>query len=401
MKIRTAFSSMLYICSLSVNASTCIFDNKYINTDEYRNLYIQSEINIQSKEDNLLGLLPSIYVNSGQSASNNNGFKGPEFNSASISLSQAVYSGGYFIKNNERIENDQQLIHIKMKEARIKFILDAFTAIQQLKSTNTLISTYSKYLEYYRVESKRADYLYKQGELSELELKLRTNNIKKYERILANLKTDIVNLEWELKNKYFTPPQEINNINLEEVKKCKTDSFTSIAKQASIIENKIALNNYEIEKSSYYPSLSLSFSLMPKNGGTLRDISIKEGAYGVSMNLNIPVSGIFKLSSLAERHRITMSQINVNKDNINNELNSKRREMEYKLEIEKSNLEEYISELHASQEKLDYLRSRIYDNKIDIMNYINEANNIYSIENQISDAKNKIEIYKAYSFYID
>ncbi|CAD6176062.1 ABC transporter membrane protein AatA [Escherichia coli] len=389
------------MCSLNVNASACIFDNKYINTDEYRDYHIQSEMNTQSKEDNLLGLLPSIYINSGQSASNNNGFKGPEFNSASISLSQSVYSGGYFIKNNERIENDQQLIHIKMKEARIKFILDAFTAVQQLKSTNTLINTYSKYLEYYKVESKRADYLYKQGELSELELKLRTNNIKKYERISASLKTDVINLERELKNKYFIPPQEINSINLEEVKKCKTDSFASIAKQASIVENKKALNNYEMEKTSYYPSLSLSFSLMPKNGGTLRDINIKEGAYGVSMNLSIPVSGIFKLSSLAERHRITMSQVSLNKDKTHNELNSKRMELEYKLKTEENNLEEYVSELHTSREKLDYLRSRVYDNKIDIMNYINEVNNIYSIENKISDAKNKIEIYKAYFFYID
>ncbi|WP_201478834.1 TolC family protein [Escherichia coli] len=401
MKLRIAFSGMFYMCSLNVNASACIFDNKYINTDEYRDYHIQSEMNTQSKEDNLLGLLPSIYINSGQSASNNNGFKGPEFNSASISLSQSVYSGGYFIKNNERIENDQQLIHIKMKEARIKFILDAFTAVQQLKSTNTLINTYSKYLEYYKVESKRADYLYKQGELSELELKLRTNNIKKYERISASLKTDVINLERELKNKYFIPPQEINSINLEEVKKCKTDSFASIAKQASIVENKKALNNYEMEKTSYYPSLSLSFSLMPKNGGTLRDINIKEGAYGVSMNLSIPVSGIFKLSSLAERHRITMSQVSLNKDKTHNELNSKRMELEYKLKTEENNLEEYVSELHTSREKLDYLRSRVYDNKIDIMNYINEVNNIYSIENKISDAKNKIEIYKAYFFYID
>ncbi len=399
--LRIVFLGVFYLWSENSEASTCIFDKKYKNTSEYINYNIEEEINNVSKKDNMLELLPDIYISSGQSASNNNSFKSPEFNSAGISISQTVYAGGFFFKNIERAKNNEQSINIKRKEARIKFILDAFSAIQKLKNTNALIETYNKHLEHYRTESMRDNYLYKQGDLSELELKLKNNNIKKYEKISENLKHDATNIEWELKSKFFILPHEAQKIDLNEVKKCKTDSFFSIAKQTNFIENKVALNNYEMEKSSYYPSLSLSLNLTPKHGGTLRDISIKEGAYGISMNLNIPVSGILKLSSLEERHKITISQINANKDKRNSELNAKRKELEYKLKIEENNLKEYINELNASNLKLNYLNSSSHDNKTNIVNYINESNNIYSLENKISNAKNEIEIYKAYIFYID
>lgn len=399
--LRLALLIISYLCAINSDASMCILDEKYRKTPEYRDYNVEEGINIVSKEDNLLELLPDVYISSGQSASNNHGFRSPEFNSAGISISQTIYAGGYFSKNNERIENNQQNIQIKIKEGRIKFILDAFSNIQKLKNAKALIDIYNKYLDYYRIESKRAHYMYKQGELSELELKLRDNNIKKYEKISEGLRNEAINIEWELRNKFFIYPQEIEKIDLPEIKKCKTDSFASIARQANLIESKTALNNYEIEKSSYYPSLSLSLSLMPKDGGTLRNISLREGAYGISVNLSIPVSGLLKLSSLEDRHKITMSKINVSKDKRNAELNTKRKELEYKLETEKRNLEDYINELQLSKVKLDYLRSSSHDNKSYVMNYIEESNNIYSLENKISNTKNEIEIYQAYIFYLD
>ncbi|EHJ8578468.1 TolC family protein, partial [Escherichia coli] len=158
--------------------------------------------------------------------------------------------------------------------------------------------------------------------------------------------------------------------------------------------------NYLLEKSTDYPSLSLSLSIRPQKGGEIRNVSIQHGDYSASINLNIPLSGLLKQNTKKERYSHSVDSAKIKIDKKNMELESARENTLNKLDDATNELVHLRKQLSHNKNKINYLRKQLKENN-NIVSYYDEINSLNEIERNLIKKENEIEIYKMHMFYID
>lgn len=189
------------------------------------------------------------------------------------------------------------------------------------------------------------------------------------------------------------------SINSSVIKLCKKDDISFLIKKENAAELEEANINFDLEKTADYPSVSLSFGLIPKNGGTIRDISIDHGSYAASVNLNIPLSGLLKLIAKKEKHLLSLASVKLNIDKRNIELETAKQEVLNKLNNATDELSYLKNQISINKNKVNYLKERLKNNN-NILQYYNEINALNEIERNLRKKENEIELYKMHMFFI-
>ncbi|HFK2404394.1 TPA: ABC transporter permease, partial [Escherichia coli] len=161
---------------------------------------------------------------------------------------------------------------------------------------------------------------FEQGAVSEFELNLKKNITENHQKNIKLLKNELQYLEWGLQNEYNIPQNMFEIIDSDIIKSCKKNDISFLIKKENMAELEEANINFDLEKAANYPSVSLSLGLTPKNGGTIRDISIEHGNYVASVSLNIPLSGLLKLAVKKEKHSLNVDSVKLSIDKRNIEL---------------------------------------------------------------------------------
>ena len=351
------------------------------------------------RQDNNYSFLPEFSLSSGQSAYNKSGFKSPEYSSAGIYISMPIYSGGKFFLNNKKLLLSDDLQEIAIEKDRITYILSIYERIIRRKEVNSLLKEYQHKQKEANIENKRLQYFFEQGSISAFELSLKKNIAEDHQKNIRLLKNELQHLEWELEKKYVLPQNMFESINSSVIKLCKKDDISFLIKKENAAELEEANINFDLEKTADYPSVSLSFGLIPKNGGTIRDISIDHGSYAASVNLNIPLSGLLKLIAKKEKHLLSLASVKLNIDKRNIELETAKQEVLNKLNNATDELSYLKNQSSINKNKVNYLKERLKNNN-NILQYYNEINALNEIERNLRKKENEIELYKMHMFFI-
>ncbi|HAL9108658.1 TPA: TolC family protein [Escherichia coli] len=383
-------SAVAYVCPLD------LYFNKTIDYRTYQTKLSQIKMD---RQDNNYSFLPEFSLSSGQSAYNKSGFKSPEYSSAGIYISMPIYSGGKFFLNNKKLLLSDDLQEIAIEKDRITYILSIYERIIRRKEVNSLLKEYQHKQKEANIENKRLQYFFEQGSISAFELSLKKNIAEDHQKNIRLLKNELQHLEWELEKKYVLPQNMFESINSSVIKLCKKDDISFLIKKENAAELEEANINFDLEKTADYPSVSLSFGLIPKNGGTIRDISIDHGSYAASVNLNIPLSGLLKLIAKKEKHLLSLASVKLNIDKRNIELETAKQEVLNKLNNATDELSYLKNQSSINKNKVNYLKERLKNNN-NILQYYNEINALNEIERNLRKKENEIELYKMHMFFI-
>ncbi len=401
-KKKTFFLSLLLL-SFNGNAKTnsCILDDFFMKSDNYRSVILDINNNELEKTNNMYSLLPDVYITSGQSAYNNSGFKHPTYNSAALSISQSIYSGGGYLKNKEKLNLNTEGYKRTISENRLLYMLEVYSNILMIRNNEQLIDFYKKRLINQETEQGKLMTLFTQGDIPEVEMKLGLEDIRTYKDNILRLELEKKNLELKIQEKYKIPLILFKKITKNTLISCKRESFLSLIQKENILNKKGVILDHEIEKSYYYPTVSLSFNLTPKKDGMLRDLSFSEGRYIASVNVNIPVSGLFKLTTINDKFKSSIEQLNYKIDLKLAELQQKKRELEFNVEVATQELKNLKEKIKIRQNQLFYMKSNLITNDEMNYSYHNEKEKIQHLENLMSIKESEIEINKMHLYYID
>jgi hypothetical protein len=399
MKPISILVAIIFFGNSSAFAKACPLDIYFNKSIEYRSYQMQSEQNKMERQDNDYSFLPEISVFTGQSAYNKSGFKSPEHSSAGIYLSMPIYSGGRYFLNNDRLLLLDELLSISLEKSRVNYLLSVYEKIIRRNEINYLLRKYHLRQNDSDIENKRLQYLFDQGDISGFELNLKRNMNEDNRRNIKLLKSELRLLEWSLNKEYYIPQNMVGLIDSNTIKLCKRNDITSLIKKENLTEVTEANINYELEKSTDYPSLSLSLSLRPKKGGEIRDVSIQHGNYSASINLNIPLSGLLRLNTKKERnlHSVNSTKIKIDKKNM--ELESAKQNALNKLYDATNELVHLRKQFSHNKSKINYLKRQLKENN-NIVSYYNEINALNEIEKDLIKKENEIELYKMHIFFI-
>lgn len=380
---------------------TCILDEFFMKSDGYQSVKFDIYNNELEKTNNIYSLLPDIYITTGQSAHNDSGFRPPIYNLAGLSVSQSIYSGGSYINSREKLELNEKEFSRNISENRVLYILNIYADTLKIKSIDRLIGFYEERLSEQETEHKKLNVLYAQGDISENEVKLGLDEIRTYKDNISRFKMERDNVLMDLKEKYKLTPDLLQHITKETVRSCKREGLSSLLEKENAINKRRITLDHEIEKSYYYPNASLSFSLTPKDGGRLRDITFSEGQYVASINVSIPVSGLFKLTNVNNKFRTSLEQSDYRFDSKWLELMRKKRELESNVEIATRELESLKNKIAIKKNQLNYLRnsSQIKDDMQ--YSYHSEKERMQYLENLANTKETEIEINKMHLYYIN
>ncbi|CAM7132399.1 TPA: TolC family protein [Escherichia coli] len=399
MKIIFILLAMIFIYNSSAVAYVCPLDLYFNKTIDYRTYQTKLSQIKMDRQDNNYSFLPEFSLSSGQSAYNKSGFKSPEYSSAGIYISMPIYSGGKFFLNNKKLLLSDDLQEIAIEKDRITYILSIYERIIRRKEVNSLLKEYQHKQKEANIENKRLQYFFEQGSISAFELSLKKNIAEDHQKNIRLLKNELQHLEWELEKKYVLPQNMFESINSSVIKLCKKDDISFLIKKENAAELEEANINFDLEKTADYPSVSLSFGLIPKNGGTIRDISIDHGSYAASVNLNIPLSGLLKLIAKKEKHLLSLASVKLNIDKRNIELETAKQEVLNKLNNATDELSYLKNQISINKNKVNYLKERLKNNN-NILQYYNEINALNEIERNLRKKENEIELYKMHMFFI-
>ncbi|END9957621.1 TolC family protein, partial [Escherichia coli] len=374
----------------SVFANVCPLDIYFSKSIEYKTYQMQSEQNKMERQDNDYSLLPEISIFTGQSAYNKSSFKSPEYSSAGIYLSMPIYSGGRYFLNNDRLSLLDKLQSISIEKSRINYLLSIYEKITRRNEINYLLREYHLRQNDSDIENRRLQYLFEKGDVSGFELNLKRNMNEDSYRNIKLLKSELRLLEWSLNKEYHIPQNMFGFIDSSTIKLCKRNSLSSLIRKENITELTEANVNYLLEKSTDYPSLSLSLSIRPQKGGEIRNVSIQHGDYSASINLNIPLSGLLKQNTKKERYSHSVDSAKIKIDKKNMELESARENTLNKLDDATNELVHLRKQLSHNKNKINYLRKQLKENN-NIVSYYDEINSLNEIERNLIKKENEIE----------
>ncbi|HCN5669429.1 TPA: TolC family protein, partial [Escherichia coli] len=179
----------------------------------------------------------------------------------------------------------------------------------------------------------------------------------------------------------------------------KKNDISFLIKKENMAELEEANINFDLEKAANYPSVSLSLGLTPKNGGTIRDISIEHSNYVASVSLNIPLSGLLKLAVKKEKHSLNVDSVKLSIDKRNIELEDAKQGILNKLNNAIDELSYLRKQFSINKKKVSYLKKRLNDDN-NMLSYYNEIDTLNEIEKNLIRKENEIELYKMRMFFI-
>lgn len=383
----------------SAVAYVCPLDLYFRKTFDYRTYQIKSFQTEMERLDNNYSFLPELSLSTGQSAYNKSGFKSPEYSNAGIYISMPVYSGGRYFLNNEKLSLSDISQETTLERNRINYLLSIYEIIIRRKEIESLLKEYQHKQKEADIENKRLQYFFEQGAVSEFELNLKKNITENHQKNIKLLKNELQYLEWGLRNEYNIPQNMFKIIDSDIIKSCKKNDISFLIKKENMAELEEANINFDLEKAANYPSVSLSLGLTPKNGGTIRDISIEHGNYVASVSLNIPLSGLFKLAVKKEKHSLNVDSVKLSIDKRNIELEDAKQGVLNKLNNAIDELSYLRKQFSINKKKVSYLKKRLNDDN-NMLSYYNEINTLNEIEKNLIRKENEIELYKMRMFFI-
>lgn len=401
MKIIFVLLAMIFLYNSSAVAHVCPLDLYFSKTIDYKTYQIKSSQIEMERQDNNFSFLPELSFSGGQSAYNKSGFKSPEYSSAGIYISMPIFSGGRYFLNKKKLSVSDDLQEIALEKSRINYILSIYERIIRRKEVSSLLKEYQHKQKESNIERKRLQYIFDQGSISEFELSLKKDIVEEHQKNIKTLKNELQYLEWELQERYNLPQKMFELIDSTIIRTCKKNDFSFLIKKENAAEFEESNINFNLEKTSDYPSLSLSFGLTPKNGGTIRDISIDHGSYAASVNLNIPLSGLLKLAAKKEKYLLSVDSVKLSIDKKNIELENTKQEVLNKLNNATDELSYLKKQFSINKNKVNYLKERLKNNNnYNILQYYNEINTLNDIERSLIKKENEIELYKMHMFFI-
>ncbi|HCN8206682.1 TPA: TolC family protein, partial [Escherichia coli] len=277
--------------------------------------------------------------------------------------------------------------------------LSIYEIIIRRKEIESLLKEYQHKQKEADIENKRLQYFFEQGSVSEFELNLKKNITENHQKNIKLLKNELQYLEWGLRNEYNIPQNMFKIIDSDIIKSCKKNDISFLIKKENMAELEEANINFDLEKAANYPSVSLSLGLTPKNGGTIRDISIEHSNYVASVSLNIPLSGLLKLAVKKEKHSLNVDSVKLSIDKRNIELEDAKQGILNKLNNAIDELSYLRKQFSINKKKVSYLKKRLNDDN-NMLSYYNEIDTLNEIEKNLIRKENEIELYKMRMFFI-
>ncbi|EEY7535415.1 TolC family protein, partial [Escherichia coli] len=202
-----------------------------------------------------------------------------------------------------------------------------------------------------QIEKLETDYnmskvLFNMGKIPYLDTEIKRNNLDKMKNTLNEVELERQYTLMKINSDYAVPEKLLHEISLTDIKSCKRSSIMELVRDIYRKKNESVDIDNKISESSLLPSLYVSVGLIPKNGGTLRDISLREMDYNASISIDIPLSDFF--SSFNSKKTNAMNLVRNGIDNL-----SDFREIEL-LRFDISN------KLHIMKKKKSMLKKDLY-----------------------------------------
>lgn len=318
MKIRIILSSLLVLFSWAVLAqeSNYFTLEECIRYAENNNFSLQSSnIDVSTAELNLksakLNIAPSVSASATQNASFSNyarsiGWGGNYGISAGMTLFNGLYNSNNIKKNRIGVEKSQLSLESSKNSIRIQ-VIQAFLAIMM---NEEMLAYQQEVLATSKEQMLQGEQQLSVGQILESEYKMLQAQYTSDVYNIENIKNNIQSNYLTLKNLLSINPNTsitisrpdsatlFKNLDLPELQYL-VEKSTNYLPELKMMEKEVEMAEYDVklQKSSYYPTLSLSAGI--NTGYTNSNLSMPNASWGtqlwhnlgenVGLNLNIPI----------------------------------------------------------------------------------------------------------------
>lgn len=402
--MRPLIITLLLTLSFYVSAKgsqSCLIEPYFKQTESYGNILLEKERLILDKDINELSLLPDIYLGTSQQSNNSKSFKSVDESGLYIGVSQNIYEGNKFGKNNERINLELYGKDLLIFDKRNDYIIKLFRDVTDYKYKVDLRDLYKSQLDKQNLQIEVSKAQYESGEIAAIEHEISSHRQKEIFNNINKINEEIIQSEKDIFAEYHIPSQIIGSINYDMITSCKIESVNHLLAKNRILELDREKIDYDLNVSSLKPSVSLSLNVAPPDSGSWNDLNFKKANFGLSVNASVPLSRFFSFSSCKKKHGLAVAKINMSYDEKQKLFFREKEKVESKIaELEKSILLTK-SKLKLNEKELDYVLSRFIEKKETILSYYRQLDELEMEKINLKKEEREIEYYKAYLNLLD
>lgn len=292
-------TTFIYSDCYAKNDISCGLDAFFLESGGNRLIKANESKSKLDKVYNNLSLYPSISIGSGQYSSNRNGFKGVGSSSFSLSISQAIYSGGVYNIKNKQILQNEMLGKLKYELQRNDWLLNLYGDVLNYRTINKQLSQVRKSLKNIEVKHKLLMSQFSEGARSKLDVELSSLNVDELKIEIISLGENLKLQEKKVYDLYRITPDKYWMVTSANLLNCNFKKYRDIINGQRVVESKINELGADIDNAALLPSIYASISISPPKNGNIEDITLINARYAASIYVSIPISNLF-LSSINE-----------------------------------------------------------------------------------------------------
>ncbi len=395
------FVTMFCSNSYASTGTVCSLEQYFLQTDSYKSSLLdnmEKKIDLDRKK---LSLLPDIYIGMNQYSNNKRSFKSLKESSLSVGISQTIYEGGKYIKNQKIAKIEAEYNRLLIHDKRNNYLIDLYRDVIEYKYKLDLRELYISQLEKQNVQLEAAKASYLSGNIATIEYnaaKIRRDEIWNNLKYIDN---EIEQSALDIYTNFNIPIDDIQKINNDTILSCKSESSDYILKQSRELLYKKEKANYELDRASLQPHVGFSVYVSPPDTGTWNDLSLRKSDFGASINLTIPVSNFFSMNAIDESHAIAISRINNSHDERKRMYFREKEKTKKKINELKNHIELSKKIVELKSNEVDYTLSLFKERKENIMSYYRQVDEYESAKINLKKEEREIEFNKVYLNILD
>ncbi|EEU9452377.1 TolC family protein [Escherichia coli] len=385
-------SSNLY----ALEKKQCILEQYFLQTESYKSSLIDSKEKKLELDRKELSLLPNIYISVDQQSTNNHSFKSITESSLSVGILQKIYDGGSYIKNKKKINSEVEYNNLMIHDKRNNYLIDLYRAVTDYKYKLDLRDLYVSQLEKQNVQLEAAKASLVSGDIAMIEYDEANLRRDEISNNLSKIENEIQQSELDIYSKFNIPKEYIKDISKNTILSCQTESIGKvlIKSRELLLQNELA--NYDLEMTSMQPNVSFAVFFSPPDTGTWKDLSLEKSNFGASVNISLPVSNIFSMSSFKRNYALSMSRINVSYDEkMRVYLRTKDKTIS-KLKELKKNIVLLKKIVEMKNKEADYISNRFKKKKETIITYYKQLDEYESAKVNLKKEEREVDFNKVY-----
>uniref|UniRef100_UPI000BE5FD1D hypothetical protein n=1 Tax=Escherichia coli TaxID=562 RepID=UPI000BE5FD1D len=311
-----------------------------------------------------------------------------------------VFAAYKYKNNKDKLAIQKSLQYLELQRKKYEYLLNFY-----YDNINYLYKLEQIELTKNQIEKLETDYnmskvLFNMGKIHYLDTEIKRNNLDKMKNTLNEVELERQYTLMKINSDYAVPEKLLHEISLTDIKSCKRSSIMELVRDIYRKKNESVDIDNKISESSLLPSLYVSVGLIPKNGGTLRDISLREMDYNASISIDIPLSDFF--SSFNSKKTNAMNLVRNGIDNLSDfrEIELLRFDISNKLHIMKKKKSMLKKDLYIKRKELSYISERVKNNKESVLAYYSLQDDIYDTELEIKRSENELMYYELYLYFL-